>query len=111
MTALPTPPVPARRLLRLAAVPLLVAAAAVAAQPGPKTPAPGQAGPVPPAAVLDPAAWHVAGTKGNTFAVGERDGRPVVTATGKALQIVSAGRVGADTRIRARFRFTDPAAR
>ncbi|MCE9562772.1 MAG: hypothetical protein K8U57_12065 [Planctomycetes bacterium] len=109
MNALPTVLVPTRRRTRLAAVPFLaIATGLLAATAAQQKAAP--AGTVPPA-VLDPAAWRVAEGKGNTFAVGQRDGRPVVTAGGKALLIASADKLGVDTRVRVRFRLTDPAAK
>jgi hypothetical protein len=64
-----------------------------------------------PAAVLDPKNWQVAPAKGNTFALAQRDGKPVISAGGKALQIDSAAKLGVDTRIRVSFRFADPAAK
>jgi hypothetical protein len=64
-----------------------------------------------PSAVLDPAAWTVADLKGNTFLAGQDAGRPVITAGAKSLLIASLGKLDADTRVRIRFRFTDPAKR
>jgi hypothetical protein len=64
-----------------------------------------------PPEVLDPAAWQVGAAKGNTFVVGRHDGNPVITASGRSLQIVSADKLGPGSRIRVRFRFPDPAAK
>ena len=72
--------------------------------------APARAEPAP-SAVLDPAAWSVAGVKGNTFRVEQAGGRPVVTAAGRSLFISSAGKLDADTHIRVQFRFVDPTKR
>ncbi len=60
-----------------------------------------------PSAVLDPATWTVADMKGNQFRVAQTDGRPVISATGKALFIYSSGKLEADARIRIQFRLID----
>ena len=61
-----------------------------------------------PAAVLDPKSWQVTEVKGNTFTVGEDAGKPVISASGKTLQIIGLEKLGVDTRLRAQFRFATP---
>lgn len=80
--------------------PAAKAAAKVPATP-PATPEPA------PVAVLDPANWKVADIKYNTFAVGESAGKPVVSASGKSLLIVSPEKLAPNSRVRLQFRFTD----
>lgn len=112
----------AKRLLHFAAIPLLGSAlcfltldASLTAQAPKKAPAKKAVAPVvfeaAPPAVLDPKTWRVTEAKANTFAKGERDGKPVISASGKGLQIDSVDKLKADTRIRARFRFVKPEVR
>lgn len=76
-------------------------------QAAPPAPAPFEQ---PPAAILDPHVWKVAELKGNIFNVGEVAGKPVITTTGKALQIVTPDKLAANARVRLRLRFNNQTA-
>jgi len=115
---------PARLFLALALCAMVVHSASTAdvAKPAPEKPAAKgakakKAAPAPivyeqaPVSVLDPKAWRVVEVKGNTFAVGQQEGKPVITASGKSLQIVSLDKLKVDTRIRIQLRFVTPAVR
>ena len=87
---------------------LLPLTSRMASAPAPAAPANAEAAP---AAVLDPAAWSVADVKGNKFLAGQDGKKPVITAGAKSLLITSTVKLDAGTRVRIRFRFTDPAKR
>src|SRR5690349_6778717 len=55
--------------------------------------------------VLEPGSWTVAAIKGNAFIAANADGKPTITAKGKSLVLVSAGKMDPDTRVRIRLRF------
>ncbi|MBL8828264.1 MAG: hypothetical protein JNM18_14885, partial [Planctomycetaceae bacterium] len=58
-----------------------------------------------PSAVLAPKSWQVAELKGNTFVAGEWRGKPVISAAGKSLLLITPVKLDVNTRIRAQFRF------